>query len=183
MPADLPVAWSARFEIPTAPRPKRRHRARVVTPKTGRPFASEYPDPEGVREEATVVSLAAPHAPAAPWSGPVEIALDHRIAVPASWPSWEQEAALAGALRPTSKNAGGDLDNLAKQILDALTTSGRWWADDGQITRLVATKTFAAAPSTLVEVRFLREPTREEWRDRQRLTVLNQPASLFGEPA
>ena len=105
-PIDLPVVWSVAFDLPHAPRPKARHRARVVIPNGKKPFVHEYPDPDGERDERTMAALAAAHAPPAPAAGPVVLHYLARVPVPASWPAWEREAALAGA--PWSRGCAED---------------------------------------------------------------------------
>lgn len=77
-------------------------------------------------------------------------------------PRWPEEARLAGpwactielvyAFKSTRRADRGrpkatrpDLDNLAKLILDALTASGLFWADDGQVAELAIRKRFARA--------------------------------------
>src|SRR3990167_6292248 len=85
-PIDLPVVWSVAFDLPHAPRPKARHRARVVIPNGKKTFVHEYPDPDGERDERTMAALAAAHAPPAPAAGPVVLHYLARVPVPASWP-------------------------------------------------------------------------------------------------
>jgi len=41
----------------------------------------------------------------------------------------------------------GDVDNLAKGVLDAATKTGRYWADDVQIVHLFATKRWSTHPA------------------------------------
>jgi Holliday junction resolvase RusA-like endonuclease len=175
----IPPAWSAAFEIPAEPRSKPRHRSRVVTPRNGHPYVSTYPDPQGEKDELTVVALAAARAPPEPWAGPVELALTFRMPVPVSRPRWSHEASLAGALSPTGKP---DLDNLVKLLKDALTRSGRWWRDDAQVVRCDARKVYAATPGTLIEVRFLREMTCEEWRTAPRTPCGHPLSAVEGDP-
>lgn len=158
MPDPIFPAWSARFALPIEPHPKRRHRTRVVVPKAAPPFAQEYPDPAGVREEQALAAAARLHAPATPWAGPVVLSLSFVSGVPTSWAAWQREAALAGRLQPTGRP---DVDNLAKGLMDAFI--GSWWIDDAQVVRLDARKFYGPRAGILVEVAFLREVTREEW--------------------
>ncbi len=44
-----------------------------------------------------------------------------------------------------------DLDNVAKLLLDALTESGLFWADDGQVASLAIYKRFACAAAPAFE--------------------------------
>ena len=52
---------------------------------------------------------------------------------------------------PLAKNFG-DVDNLAKPILDAITQTGAVWLDDRQIIDLHVIKAVAAAPEPSVEI-------------------------------
>ena len=66
--------------------------------------------------------------------------------IPQSWSKKKREAALAGKLAPTSRN--GDLDNIAKSILDALNECV--YHDDAQVTLLTIWKQYGAEPRTIV---------------------------------
>ena len=52
---------------------------------------------------------------------------------------------------PLAKNFG-DVDNLAKPILDAITQTGAVWLDDRQIIDLHVIKAVAAAPSVEISI-------------------------------
>lgn len=52
---------------------------------------------------------------------------------------------------PLAKNFG-DLDNLTKPILDAITQTGAVWLDDRQIVDLHVTKAVAAAPRVEISI-------------------------------
>ena len=67
--------------------------------------------------------------------------------VPKSWPKKKREAALANQLAPTSRN--GDLDNIAKSILDALNECV--YADDCQVTTLIISKRYGSQPCAIVK--------------------------------
>lgn len=125
-----------------------------------KPFAQVYPDPDGERDEKAIDALAARHAPTAPHAGPITLDVQAELLVPASWPAWEREAALAGRIRPTSKP---DADNFAKSFADALTRGGRFWRDDAQVVELTARKVYAATAGWRIAVFAYSEPTRAEW--------------------
>lgn len=78
--------------------------------------------------------------PSEPFDGPVTV--DLRVLAP----------------RPkTTKltHPSPDVDNYAKAVLDAITQSERWWADDKQVVRLDVSKAWAdaeAAPGTEVTI-------------------------------
>ena len=68
-------------------------------------------------------------------------------AVPKSWSKKKREEALANQLAPTSRN--GDLDNIAKSILDALNECV--YADDCQVTTLIISKRYGSQPCAIVK--------------------------------
>lgn len=140
-----------RFTIPS--KPAGQPRARVGTIGG---HARAFKGAKARLLEQDVLAFAAPAAPAVRFEGPVRIRIDARMPIPAGWPAWRQEAALAGAIRPTTRP---DADNVAKLILDALNRSGRFWRDDAQVVELVATKFYGAAPETIVEVHGVDEVT------------------------
>lgn len=63
-----------------------------------------------------------------------------------SWPEWKRQAAIGGSIEHTLRP---DLDNLVKTI-DAL--NGIVWADDAQIVRLMAIKSYSLEPRFVVTV-------------------------------
>ena len=67
--------------------------------------------------------------------------------VPKSWSKRKREAALAGKLAPTTRN--GDLDNIAKSILDALNECV--YHDDCQVTTLTISKRYGETPCAIVK--------------------------------
>ena len=154
-----PVIWERSFEIPTKPKAWAR-----VGLKNGVSF-----EPKEQREhKATLIALAAPHAPPVPHDGPVSFALTFRLPIATSWPKWQQEAAETGLIVPTGVP---DFDNLSKMIFDGLKRSGRWFTDDARVIGFHAPsfKLHHRAPGTLVDVRFYREPTAAEWKARKAL--------------
>jgi Holliday junction resolvase RusA-like endonuclease len=79
--------------------------------------------------------------------GPLSVEVTAMLPIPASWSKAKQHAAQTGALRPTGKPDG---DNLAKSICDA--ANGLLWKDDGQIVRLLVSKTYSSKPGTVLTV-------------------------------
>ena len=67
--------------------------------------------------------------------------------VPKSWSKKKREAALANQLAPTTRN--GDLDNIAKSILDALNECV--YHDDCQVTTLIISKRYGSQPCAIVK--------------------------------
>lgn len=135
------------FEISGTPIAKARPR---FTTRGG--FARAY-TPKATRlGEIHIAGAAARHAPPEPHSGPVSVQAVVCLPVPASWPRRRREAALEGAVRPTSKP---DLDNYVKALLDGITLTRRWWGDDSQVVHVSAHKRYAERAHTLVTITLL----------------------------
>ena len=77
---------------------------------------------------------------------PVRAVIEVIQAIPQSWSKKKREAALANKLAPTSRN--GDLDNIAKSILDALNECV--YHDDCQVTTLTISKRYGEAPCAVI---------------------------------
>lgn len=73
---------------------------------------------------------------------PVAAYIEVIQAVPKSWPKTKHRKAVSGEIAPTSRN--GDLDNIAKSILDAL--NGLVYEDDCQVTELTISKRYGEDP-------------------------------------
>ena len=78
---------------------------------------------------------------------PVRASIQVIQGVPQSWSKKKREAALANQLAPTSRN--GDLDNIAKSILDALNECV--YHDDCQVTTLIISKRYGSQPCAIVK--------------------------------
>ena len=78
---------------------------------------------------------------------PVRASIQVIQGVPQSWSKKKREAALAGKLAPTTRN--GDLDNIAKSILDALNECV--YHDDCQVTTLLISKRYGETPRAIVK--------------------------------
>lgn len=83
-----------------------------------------------------------------PSSSPIEIMLELRMEIPASWTKAKRLAAALGTVRATKKP---DADNVLKGIKDAL--NGVCWVDDSQVVVLTVRKLYAAEPCVVVAVR------------------------------
>jgi Holliday junction resolvase RusA-like endonuclease len=79
---------------------------------------------------------------------PVALSLIVLHPIPKSWSKRRQDAALAGAERPTTKP---DADNVAKVVADAC--NGVVWVDDAQVVELSVSKRYSSTPGVMVEVR------------------------------
>lgn len=80
------------------------------------------------------------------WTGPVDLALEFEIAMPASWTP-VQRAERDGTPHATRP----DLDNLAKAIEDS--ARGIIYQDDAQVVSLRAVKRWATRGSIIIEAR------------------------------
>jgi Holliday junction resolvase RusA-like endonuclease len=77
----------------------------------------------------------------------LSVCIHINVEVPRSWNQKRRAAALDGTTRPTGRP---DLDNCIKLIMDALNMMA--WLDDAQVVRLVASKSYATAPQTVVDI-------------------------------
>lgn len=123
---------------------------RMVPTAKGRPRsfvrggrAMHYTPDKTDQAERDFIALADQHAPASPLEGPVGLILEFEFPIPPSWSKRRKADAHHHVSRP-------DLDNLVKLVTDAMTRSGRWWRDDSQVARVVATKVYGLAPQIRV---------------------------------
>lgn len=101
--------------------------------------------------EAELDALLAGFRPKKPLAGPVCLEFAAFMPVPKSAGKKKREDMLAGRIAPTAKP---DLDNLAKQLKDAMTRAG-FWHDDRQVVLLLCLKKYAENPRWQVNVREL----------------------------
>lgn len=80
---------------------------------------------------------------------PVHISITVRQEIPKSWSKKKRLQAESGEIVPLSRN--GDIDNIAKSIMDAL--NGFAYEDDCQVTTLVITKAYAVQPGADITLR------------------------------
>ena len=80
---------------------------------------------------------------------PVRIGITVRQEIPKSWSKKKRSEAESGEIVPLSRN--GDIDNIAKSIMDAL--NGFAYEDDCQVTTLVITKIYAVQPGADITLR------------------------------
>jgi Holliday junction resolvase RusA-like endonuclease len=152
------------FELRGKPGHKARHRSRLIIPKdvwthTGRSsfieksqvkrlFIQQYPDPgteayEKVLAEAGALFMKG----RPPTENPVALLMHAFKPIPESWTKRDKEAALAGAILPTSRP---DDDNYLK-IRDAL--DGIVWKEDSQCCDSRVIKRYSDQPALRVEIR------------------------------
>lgn len=99
--------------------------------------------------EATLDALLALHAPENPLTGGLELHFTAFMPLPMSESKKRKKAMLSGHIGHTVKP---DLDNLCKQLKDAMTRS-RFWHDDRQVVRLVCEKVYSLEPCWKISVR------------------------------
>lgn len=142
-----------RFTVPGHPVGKGRARSTLrgfKTKATGKrvPIIGHY-TPEKTRAwEGRAAKLALGARRGMPLiAGPVRLELEILHAVPDGWPLWKKALALAGAVLPTVKPDG---DNVEKAVKDAL--NGVLWADDVQVVDAAKSKRYAAEPGVRITV-------------------------------
>ena len=123
-----------RFILPIVPTAQARPKVAV----RGK-FAQAYKTKEQQANERTIEAWLKDHAPAAPLSGPLTLIFNAGLPVPASASKKARAEMLSGIQRPAKKP---DLDNLAKQLKDAMTRMG-FWHDDAQIVEMRGKKIYA----------------------------------------
>ena len=128
------------FELPIIPTAQQRARHT----RTGRAYKSAAQEDN----ERTLESVLLAHNPGKPLCGPVRLVFTAFMPIPASASKKRREAMQAGKIGHTVKP---DVDNLAKQLLDAMTRL-RFWEDDRQVVELVARKRYDENPRWVVEV-------------------------------
>ena len=137
------------FELTGKPGHKARHRSRIVFPKIGKAFVHTYPDPDTEAYEKVLAQAAALFMRGrAPTENPVALLVHAFKPIPESWTKRDRTAALAGAIRPTSKP---DSDNYLKVGMDAM--NGGIWRDDSQVVDARCIKAFSDSPALRIEVR------------------------------
>ena len=77
---------------------------------------------------------------------PVRVSIEVIQQIPKSWSNSKTLKAERGEIAPVSRN--GDLDNIAKSILDAL--NGYAFKDDAQVTTLIVSKRYGNCPFVTV---------------------------------
>lgn len=123
--------------IPTA-----QQRARHT--RSGRAYKST----EQEANERTLEAVLIRHRPEKPLSGPVRLVFTACMPIPASASKKRRESMQEGKIGHIVRP---DVDNLSKQLLDAMTRL-RFWEDDRQVVEIVARKRYDANPRWVVEV-------------------------------
>lgn len=97
--------------------PHTTHQQQKTVVRGGRPF--RYEEPKLKKTRALYMSLLAPHAPASPMSGALQLSVKWLFAQP------KRERSMWKTTRP-------DCDNLMKLLQDCMTAL-KFWNDDSQI--------------------------------------------------
>lgn len=133
------------FSVPGDAVPKMR--ARVVFSRGG---VRAYTPRKTAEWEARIASAAASVMREGGMSridGPLAVSIVVDVMPPRSWPTWKREAAIGGAISPTTRP---DLDNIGKAILDAI--NGVAYGDDAQIVDIRMRSRYALQSSVAVEI-------------------------------
>ena len=131
------------FELNVTPTPQARPRHTVM-----HGFSRTYKSAAQRANESTLDALLAMHAPKTPFTGPVYLEFSAVFPVPASVSQKKRQMMLDGHIFHTHKP---DLDNLTKQLKDAMTRL-QFWQDDRQVVRTVCEKKYGERGQWLVRV-------------------------------
>ena len=169
---DLERTWG--FWLGGEPQPQPRPRARILHLRDGREVVQVYqPQPAERWRERLGIAIRAADPPQQPWLGPVTVTIELVFGVPGSWPAWKQ-----AYLRDRPCCSGGDVDNLAKPILDALT--GVVYADDRQVWSCMVDNRWAGERGPRATVA-IRGRVQAEPRTRKELKERRQAVDLWAE--
>lgn len=128
--------------VPTA-----QQRPKHMRTKTGKDIT--YKSDAQKANENTLEALLLPYVPKSPFSGGIELQFIAFMPLPLSESKKRKEAMLNGHIGHTVKP---DLDNLCKQLKDAMTRL-RFWNDDRQVVRLICEKAYSLDPCWKISVR------------------------------
>ena len=123
-----------KFSLPVVPTAQARPKVTV----RGK-FAQAYKTKNQQANERTIEAWLQEYAPKTPMTGPLVLEFVAALPVPRSATKRRVESILAGFELPTKKP---DLDNLAKQLKDAMTRL-QFWHDDSQVVCLRCEKIYA----------------------------------------
>lgn len=136
--------------------PRPRAFARVIA---GKAVARVYDAGSAEGWKSLVAIAAREHIPPEPIRRPLWVKLDFDMPRPKSHFRTGRNAGCLKEGATCWHEGKPDVDNLAKAVLDALTTLGLW-ADDCLIAELVVTKRYGPRPGVLVTVGFIEARTR-----------------------
>jgi|SRR6185437_11404579 len=137
-----------RICIPGKPQPLERNRHRIVRPKAGPAYVSNYLPTKSRNEQAIIRDFASRAMRGnPPWEGPVDLRIVAYVPIPRSWSKKKQQQALEGRLLPVTKP---DFDNYDKMV-DALKHVV--WRDDSQVCAHGFWKFYSPRPELVIEIR------------------------------
>ena len=131
------------FALPIVPTPKMRQRARVFNG-----HASTYTCAAQKVNAESIIALMARYAPKSPAIGPLRLDILCCMQIPKSMTKRDREGIKGLVTLPAKKP---DLDNLDKQIMDAMTRL-RFWEDDSQVCLILSGKMYSETPCWLVRL-------------------------------
>lgn len=114
--------------------------------------AHRFVDKKTAAARKRILDEAKLHWTAEPWIGPVVIGVTAVFAIPASWPKYLRERALAGKVLHI---ADPDYDQIVKLVMDAL--KGLAYVDDNQVAGILprSAKRYGDPERTDIELHFL----------------------------
>lgn len=125
------------FFMPMEKVPTSTHQLKQVRVVAGKP---QFYEPPAVKDaRAKLTAHLATHRPAAPATGPLTLHVKWCFPVQGKHTDGEYKATKS------------DLDNLAKQLLDVMTTLG-FWKDDAQVACLILEKFWASRPGIYIRI-------------------------------
>lgn len=111
-------------------------------------FVTAYKNSKQVKNEQTLEAMLMAFIPNKPMKGAVSVSFTAVLPVPQSVSKKRKQAMLENAELPTKKP---DIDNLAKQLLDAMTRL-QFWEDDKQIAELHCRKVYGEIGKWIVRI-------------------------------
>lgn len=120
------------------PKGKARHRDRVVVPKSGKAFATHYPDPRQKNYVKELTQLIRYEYQGDLIQGAVEVFWTALMPIPKSWSKKKREETYHQKVPHVKKP---DTDNLEKMLFDCM--NGIVWKDDCQVWRVHKEKSYS----------------------------------------
>lgn len=124
------------FNVRGVPKPQPRPRAFARKMGDGRAVARVFDAGTAEGWKSAVVAAGAPHRPASPIEGPIDLRIHFVMPRPKRlMRKKDPDGPLPCPTKP-------DLDNLVKAVKDAMTVDG-WWRDDAQVVSHRCAKSYA----------------------------------------
>jgi Holliday junction resolvase RusA-like endonuclease len=113
--------------------------SRIMKRRDGTQFVGRFANSKATKAKANLLTLLHPHRPETPLEGPLELVVGWAY----PWRKSEPKKNRVDGFKWCDTRP--DVDNLAKMLLDAMTTAG-FWNDDSQIASLCFEKTWSDKP-------------------------------------